>query len=48
MEKTRNRAFRSENFKGKGDLEDLDVDDRIILKRILQKQDERVWLAGLI
>jgi hypothetical protein len=33
---------------GKGDLEDLGVDERIILKRMLQKQGERVCLTELM
>jgi hypothetical protein len=32
-----------ENLKGKDHPEDLDVDERIILKRILRKYIRRVW-----
>jgi hypothetical protein len=33
----------SENPKGRGNMEDLVIDGRMILRRILQKQDVRVW-----
>jgi hypothetical protein len=35
------------NLKGKDHLKDITVDGRIIVKRILRKQDVRVW-AGII
>jgi len=35
--------FWSENLKGRNHLENLDVDGKIILKRILGKVCEKVW-----
>jgi hypothetical protein len=32
-----------ENLKGRGSLEDLDIDDRTMLKWILEKQDGGMW-----
>jgi hypothetical protein len=39
------RKFRSENLKGRGLLEHLDVDERIMLKRILKHGQENLnWI----
>jgi hypothetical protein len=37
------RIFWLENLKGRDDLEDLGVDGKIILERVLRKQDGRLW-----
>jgi hypothetical protein len=43
MGEVRNTKFWLEDLKGRGHLEDIGVDERIILEWILEKQDGKVW-----
>jgi hypothetical protein len=38
-----NTKFRSEDPRGRDHLEDLDVDEKLIWKRILKKYGGRIW-----